>query len=262
MEPFYMSFEKFYDPSPVSKWMKNHLSVPLITVFLYYVLIFSGQRYMKDKEPWRLKKSLAAWNLLLSTFSIIGTIRCTPNLLHNLFTLSVRDNFCIHPETSYGAGSTGLWAQLFILSKFPELLDTFFIVVNKKPLIFLHWYHHITVLLYCWHSYAFLSPTGIFFICMNYFVHAVMYGYYFLMAVKMKPAWLNPMIITSLQILQMIVGVVVTIMSLHYYRTESECELKLGNNMAGFLMYGSYLYLFLDFFFARYRVKATKKKAV
>lgn len=39
----------------------------------------------------------------------------------------------------------------------PELVDTLFIVLRKKPLIFLHWYHHITVLLFCWHAFATLS---------------------------------------------------------------------------------------------------------
>jgi elongation of very long chain fatty acids protein 6 len=33
-------------------------------------------------------------------------------------------------------------------------VDTLFIVLRKKPLIFLHWYHHITVLLFCWHAFA------------------------------------------------------------------------------------------------------------
>jgi len=40
-------------------------------------------------------------------------------------------------------GATGLWVQLFILSKIPELIDTFFIVQRKRPLIFLHWYDTI-----------------------------------------------------------------------------------------------------------------------
>mmetsp|Transcript_21759 Transcript_21759/g.39484 ORF Transcript_21759/g.39484 Transcript_21759/m.39484 type:complete len:87 (+) Transcript_21759:710-970(+) len=68
---------------------------------------------------------------------------------------------------------------LVLIQNVSELVDTFFIVIHKKPLIFLHWYHHITVLLYCWHSYVTTSPPGIFFVVMNYSVHATMYGYYF-----------------------------------------------------------------------------------
>ena len=42
---------------------------------------------------------------------------------------------------------------------------------------------------------------------MNYSVHAIMYGYYCLMALRMKPKWMNPFFITVAQISQMIVGV-------------------------------------------------------
>jgi len=88
---------------------------------------------------------------------------------------------------------------LFIYSPFSELIDTFFIIIHKKKLLFLHWYHHVTVLLYCWQCFAYTPSYAVIFMTMNYGVHALMYGYYFLMAVKMKPAWFNPMIITFVQ---------------------------------------------------------------
>ena len=70
---------------------------------------------------------------------------------------------CAPAEASFGYGAVGLWLFLFIMSKFPELIDTAFIVLKKGVLIFLHWYHHITVLLFCWQSYATRSSTGIYF---------------------------------------------------------------------------------------------------
>jgi elongation of very long chain fatty acids protein 6 len=116
-------------------------------------------------------------------------------------------------------------------------------------------------LLYCWHSYVTKSPPGIFFVVMNYSVHASMYFYYFLMANKMRPKWLNPMIITSFQISQMIVGVVVTLLGFYYYSTDEACTIEKENNTAAFVMYGSYLFLFMQFFVGRYyEIASTKKK--
>lgn len=162
-------------------------------------------------------------------------------------------------------GQPGCGCRGFLLShtQCRELLDTFFIVIHKKNLIFLHWYHHISVLLYCWHSYVTKAPTGIIFSCMNYAVHALMYFYYFLMAVKLKPKWFNPVWITVAQIAQMVVGVAVTISGWYIMKTKPEgCALSKENNLAALVMYGSYLFLFLQFFFGRYFAKKTKAKTI
>lgn len=119
------------------------------------------------------------------------------------------------------------------------------------------------VLLYCWHSYVTTSPPGIFFVVMNYSVHATMYGYYFLMAMKWRPKWFNPVFVTIAQISQMVVGVAVTLIGFYYFKTDSTCNIQKQNNMAAFIMYGSYLFLFLQFFIGRYykgQVKVVPKK--
>jgi elongation of very long chain fatty acids protein 6 len=93
--------------------------IPVAAVALYAVLIFGGQYAMRNKKAGQWRNTLAVWNLGLSVFSWIGMARTLPQLVHNLSTMSLRDNFCLDPRTSYGSGSTGLWVQLFILSKFP-----------------------------------------------------------------------------------------------------------------------------------------------
>jgi elongation of very long chain fatty acids protein 6 len=150
----------------------------------------------------------------------------------------------------------------FISCLHSELMDTFFIVIHKKPLIFLHWYHHISVLLFCWQSYVSHSPVGIIFCVMNYAVHSFMYFYYFLMAIHKKPKFINALYITLAQISQMVVGVVVTLISCYLIwfdkevaslrGTDEECKLKPGNIVGALVMYGSYLFLFLQFFIRRY----------
>lgn len=266
LRKIYTPFEFAYD-NGVWLWMNENSWFPVAACALYAFLIFWGKySFMKDREAWKGSRPyLAAWNFMLSAFSFAGSFRVTCNLIYNLSTLSLRDNFCLNPQLTYGSGSTGLWVQLFILSKFPELFDTFFVTINKKPLIFLHWYHHITVLLFCWHSYITFSTGGIFFCAMNYTVHAFMYGYYFLMAIRMKPKWMNPMFITTIQILQMIGGVTLTSLQIYYYNTEKEgqCFVEKINITASLVMYASYLALFVEFFVKRYfMVKTTDRKSV
>mmetsp|Transcript_36422 Transcript_36422/g.55984 ORF Transcript_36422/g.55984 Transcript_36422/m.55984 type:complete len:102 (-) Transcript_36422:164-469(-) len=98
---------------------------------------------------------------------------------------------------------------------------------------------------------------------MNYSVHASMYFYYFLMAIRMKPKWIRPIVLTAMQIAQMVVGVFFSMMSFYYYLTDEGCLVQKENNIAAFVMYGSYLILFCQFFFSRYfksQVKVVPKK--
>lgn len=103
---------------------------------------------------------------------------------------------------------------------------------------------------------------------MNYGVHAIMYMYYFLMATKLKPKWFKSIYITVAQISQMVVGLSITILNFYFYGTsvkcadgeDQKCMIKMGNNVAASIMYGSYLVLFCHFFGQRYlRGKAGKK---
>lgn len=254
-------FEKDYNPIFVRDWMRENPWVPVVAILGYGAMIAIGKTYFRNRDAWSWRTTLALWNFGLSLFSLIGFCRVAPQLVHNLYHYSLSENLCFDPEQMYGSDRlVGTWVQLFVLSKFPELIDTFFILIHKKPLIFLHWYHHISVLAYCWHSYVTKAPAGIVFCVMNYAVHAIMYFYYFLMAVKRKPKWFNSMYITVSQISQMVVGVAVTLLSFIIPKTYGEsCSVKKENNIAAFIMYGSYLMLFLQFFFKRYSSKPEKK---
>mmetsp|Transcript_3190 Transcript_3190/g.8830 ORF Transcript_3190/g.8830 Transcript_3190/m.8830 type:complete len:300 (-) Transcript_3190:253-1152(-) len=259
----FTGWEKNYDPINMRDKMTDNPWVPIVAIAMYGIMIGVGRTYFKTREPWSWRTSLAFWNLGLSVFSLIGFCRVAPQLAHNLYHYTISENFCFDPEQMYGSDHmVGTWVQFFVLSKFPELIDTYFIVIHKKPLILLHWYHHISVLAYCWHSYVTKAPPGIIFCVMNYAVHAIMYFYYFLMAVKCKPKWFNSMYITVSQISQMVVGVIVTILGFvlpPFY--EGECRIKKENNIAALIMYGSYLLLFLQFFFKRYSSVPKKQDA-
>lgn len=257
-------WENNYNVNTILIWMIGHPMVPIITAAMYLAVVAVGPMLMKQREAMNWRKSMAIWNLSISLFSAIGFTRVLPQLLHNYATAGVRHNFCADPLESYGQATTGLWVCLFVLSKFPELIDTFFLVVHKKPAIFLHWYHHVSVLLYCWNSYTVKTSTGLIFCTMNYAVHSIMYFYYFLVAVKKRPKGLNPMCITYVQIAQMFVGVAVTFFSIYYKSSDHEntcIGLSQQNNLAAFMMYCSYLFLFVQFFVRRYFAIRTKKLA-
>ena len=194
LSPLYTPYEKSFDAEPLQSWSLSVWPVvPVSIVAAYLVVVLLARWAMSVRSPLGgrgIRRFLACWNLCLASFSVLGALRTAPHLAFSIWSMGY-ERFLCDPVEKYNWGlfSTGLWVQLFIFSKPLELGDTLFIVALKRPLSFLHVYHHITVLLFCWHSYAFESPAGLFFVAMNYSVHFVMYLYFFLMCEHIKPKW-------------------------------------------------------------------------
>lgn len=192
-----LSFEHNFDQPAFQSWINKNWTLSIWYAALYVMVIFAGKWYMKDRPRFELRMPLAIWSAVLGIFSIMGAVRTTPELIYRIYHQSFEASVC---TSAYFYGPTAFWAYMFTISKVYELGDTVFIVLRKQPLIFLHWYHHITVLIYVWYSYIDNTAPGRWYMVMNYNVHSVMYSYYALRAVRVPiPKWIN-ISITSLQV--------------------------------------------------------------
>ena len=218
----------------------KHVSVILSAI--YVVLIFAGQSYMKNRPGFVLRIPLISWNILLTVFSVAGAIRTIPELVTGISDQGWRYSVC---DSSFYDGQTGIWAYAFVLSKAYELGDTAFIVLRKQPLILLHWYHHITVFMYCFYSYPEQISSGRWFMVMNYVIHSLMYAYFTARALKIHVPKLVNMVITSLQIVQMVMGMTVAGNVIYYKSQGFDCHQSYMNAFVTILMYVSYFMLFI-----------------
>ncbi|KFD52556.1 hypothetical protein M514_06590 [Trichuris suis] len=242
-------FERTFDPLPSTIWMKHNWAHSITLSALYALFIHQGQKWMEKRPPLRLNRLLTAWNCLLATFSIFGLIRMTPEFFHSLTHFGFQYTVC---NASYAHGVTGFWTQMFALSKAFELGDTVFIVLRKRPVIFLHWYHHITVLVYTWHAYKDHTAAGRWFVWMNYLVHSFMYTYYAARSLGISPPKWIPMCITGMQLAQMVAGCFVSWTSYNIKRSNTYCQQSYENLYFSFLIYTSYFVLFAHFFYTAY----------
>lgn len=230
----------------------------ILAVVVYLVLVFGGQRLMRNRKPFHLKSLLAGWNLLLAVFSAVGTIRLVPHLLYGLTINHHTYFFCRAASESYGQGPAGLWANMFVWSKFPELLDTAFLVLRKKPISFLHAFHHTTVLTVCWFAGQYQLPIGIFVASINYVIHSIMYFYYFLHAIEKRPKWGR--IITQMQIAQMFIAMCLILYHYRLMTTVRNCDGSYKNITSGLPLAAAYLVLFTQFYISRY--VSSRKRSV
>lgn len=251
-----------FDGNQWARATGENWQVPLGACAAYALVISSLHVAMsQQQERLRLRRCVFVWNAALALFSIAGAISLVPAFLYGptggLLNQGFYKSVCSAPAERMD-GWEGLFLALFIYSKLFELIDTVWLVLRKSPLSVLHCWHHVSVLLYCWHAYSTRTSTGLWFATINYVVHALMYSYFALTQLgkdcrrAVKPF---AIIITSLQLSQMVVGIVVTLAGMHY-SAKGDCEyVNRTNSVLGLAMYASYFVLFGNFFVRHYLQK-------
>jgi len=257
---YVFTFEREFEQSSIRGWMEhNWFSLCSWATAAYLVFVFGVQNCMKDRPPFQLRGSLAMWSGTLAMFSVLGALRTGTEFIQTLTRQGLYQSVCI-PSFIAEDKVAGFWTWMFVLSKLPELVDTAFIVLRKQKLIFLHWYHHITVLWICWYSYIEFSSTSRWFMVMNYHVHAIMYTYYTLKALKYPVPKVFAMVITSLQLLQMVGGCIINYLAFSYKQNGLNCSVSDNNLRFCFLLYISYFILFARFFYNAYMTPGNNKE--
>jgi len=271
----------------------NIITFSAVSVLLYYIMVqwhnqmrtkesLQGSRDWADAEGSLIGKALIWWNLALTALSMLmftGLLVPMIDVIVVQRTTDLYKMMCDGTQT-WGIAGPGsdpqgtailmpIYMYMFMLSKFPELIDTLFLVVRGRAIPFLHWYHHISVLLYVVIAMYSQYP-GVFFSLINSFVHSVMYYYYGrrAMGTTLKIA----KYITIIQLSQMVVGILLTVIFVAAHYMNNTCDGGIfpdSGSSDGYgtlysifactaVMYGSYFYLFYGFYTKRYNTPATK----
>ena len=271
--------EERFDQDKACEWMGKYWYLSIIISMVYLALVFFGKQIMKNRPAFQMRRgklqyipfyragfifvfylkscvlhitALTMWSAGLAAFSVLGSITLVPELVRTLIHDDFYFSVCKIPALKLPP--LNIWAWFFILSKCFELGDTAFIVLRKTPLSFLHWYHHVTVFIYTWfaNSFSTSSGVGMWFACMNYSVHSLMYGYYAIKATGRKiPLWISQ-VITVLQLSQMFVAIICNAVAYHSYHSGKDCDFQKDVFQAGMVIYGTYALLFLNFFYQRH----------
>lgn len=242
------SYEKNFDGSQQIKTVD--MSLTFVIACLYLFDVYFGIKIMAAFIPYKIKWIQAGWNLALAIFSGVCVFHMTAQILYELHTGASLYYLTCDKNTGLFNGTSGFWGYAFLMSKILEFGDTILLVLQKKPVIFLHWYHHVTVYLYCAYAYQSGSTYSVWFSTMNAYVHLFMYFYYFLTSLGYRPRW--AIWITRIQIAQMFVGTFLCLSNWYFIINKIPCNGNSRELVWGTLMYLSYLILFLQFSLKRY----------
>ncbi|KAK6354703.1 hypothetical protein TWF696_003842 [Orbilia brochopaga] len=252
-------FEFVHGKTPIST-----LPSALALITVYYLVIFGGKTFMADKKALRLNALFQIHNVFLTFLS--GSLLALA--MEQLIPILLR-NGLFYGICNYHSYTQKLVVIYYLnyLTKYFELLDTVFLFLKKKPLTFLHTYHHGATALLCYTQLVGTTSVQWVPITINLFVHVVMYWYYFLSARGIRVWWKEW--ITRLQIAQFVIDLVFVYFASYTYFMSTyfpwmpnagECAGEEFAALAGMGILSSYLVLFISFYLATYK-KSGKRAA-
>ncbi|CAO3699444.1 hypothetical protein G6F70_000043 [Rhizopus microsporus] len=267
--PLYPIFEKVYEAVLGQKASDFHYTsnvTPLSTVqevtttcITYFIVIFGGQFLMKNFPAFKLKFFFMVHNVLLTLVSgillVLMVEKILPIIYHKGFLAAVCDQ-------SSWTQPLELLYYLNYLVKYWELIDTVFLVLKKKKLEFLHYYHHSLTMVLCYTQLNGKTSVSWVPIVLNLTVHVFMYYYYFRTAAGAKIWWKR--YLTTMQITQFIIDLFVVYFCTYTYfaytywpqlPNKGSCAGTETSALFGCALLSSYLLLFINFYRMTYQAK-------
>lgn len=241
------------------------LTETVVSLVAYYIIIFGGRELMRDRPAMQLNFLFKIHNLYLTLISGALLVLFMEQIIPTIARHGLFFSICKH-----AGGWTDKLVILYYLNyltKYLELIDTVFLFLKKKPLTFLHTYHHGATAALCYSQLLGHTAVSWVVISLNLMVHVVMYWYYFQAARGVKIWWKR--YITILQITQFVIDLgFVYFSSYTYFMSEyfpwmpniGSCAGEEFAAFAGMGILSSYLLLFLSFYAATYKKPAPKKR--
>ncbi|ORY85372.1 GNS1/SUR4 family-domain-containing protein [Leucosporidium creatinivorum] len=257
-------------PASVAKWVPgespfstNKEVVSALAVYL--AVIFGGQYLMSDRKAFRFKPLFMLHNFLLSAGSGIVLALMVEEIVPIIYEHGIFYAIC-----NDGAWTPRLETYYIInyFFKYWELADTVFLVVKKKPLQFLHVFHHTATAALCYTQLNGRTSVSWVPIVANLTVHVLMYYYYFMTAAGYKIWWKK--YLTTLQITQFVIDLFVVYFASYsyfastyfpYMPTYGTCSGTEGAAFMGCALLTSYLFLFIAFYKKTYAQQVAAKAA-
>jgi len=247
----------------VGKTPYTNFEVPLGAGVIYLVFIWALHAFMRNRQP--VKSSLLTGvmfvhNVLLSIGSGTLLLLIVHQLIKEFQAHGYETLLCDKNHVaSYTNGTlVCFFYYLFYLSKIYEFLDTVFLILKKRPIIFLHVYHHFITLILAWVCQAYLVPVQWLSICANLAVHTLMYYYYALASVGRTVSWKQHL--TTMQIVQFVLDLLLGSGGFLYsWYSNWSCAGHPNAWLFGQLVIYTFLALFIQFFARSYGKKGGVK---
>ncbi|GJJ09688.1 hypothetical protein Clacol_003912 [Clathrus columnatus] len=190
-----------YEPgsTPLSTW-------PAVTATLmtYLTVVFGIQEVMRSRQRIQLTFLFQLHNIILSFGSLLLLLLMVEEILPIMYNYGFFHSIC---GISAWTPRLELYYMINYYIKYVELIDTVFLALKKKPLAFLHVFHHSATALLCFTQLNGHTTVSWVPIALNLSVHVLMYYYYYATAGGQTIWWKK--YLTSMQIIQFVIDLFV-----------------------------------------------------
>lgn len=235
-----------------------NLSTVIAAVAVYLGVYFYAMP-MKGAKPLKVgpfaKAFILLHNVLLAVYSAVVFLETAPLVLNCVIT---HKGLVGAASSCPGLKSSRMmfWAWTFYISKFYEFVDTWLLLARRIKPIFLQTYHHIGAVVAMYLLLEARFPGVWIFVVLNSFIHSLMYSYYALTTVGIRPPMKQ--LITSLQIIQFFSGNYMAFVA-YWNQSPPLNKAQLDSMLFNQIYTGILVVLFMNFSYHTYVKKSNRK---